>query len=228
LHFKPAADVLLRAEEHVDWARAELLLAQALKSQGDVQGDVVTLRDAVSGFRKAMGILTRDRDMAAWAEAQCGLGATLQRICEETGDFSDLPTAIEALEFVLKLKPVVDWRVIADAEAAMARAKILLASARSDMHQLEQAISLLKNAREAMARDVSTMDLADVERCLGSALWSFEEARGADADLAEAAAVFESALKRYEAQDDDVNVEMLRERIAVLHDQMGVESAPAA
>lgn len=229
LHFKPAADVLLRASAHTEWAKAELALAQALKAQGEVQGDVVTLTDAVSCFRKAMGIVTRDRDLEVWAEAQCGLGATLQRICEETDDLSKLPAAIEALELVLKLSTTVSRRFVAEAEAAMARAKIQLAFASSDMSHLEAAIDLLKSARAAMSVDVSTTELADIECNLGLAIWSLNATGDRDtADLRMAVAVFESALTRYEAQGDEMNIEAVRERISELNDLMVHESLPAA
>ncbi|MGH1418968.1 MAG: hypothetical protein ACRBCJ_08950 [Hyphomicrobiaceae bacterium] len=229
LHFKPAADVLVRISSHKDWAKAQLLLAQALKAQGEVQGDVVTLGDAVSCYRKAMGVISRDSDLEAWAETQCGLGATLQRIGEETDDSSELETAMQALQSVLKYSSDISSQVVAEAEAAMARAKIQLAFERSDIGQLQSAIALLNNARKAMARDVSTSDLAEIECNLGLAIWSLAQSDGHEGtDLALAVEAFQSAAMRYEAQGDEMNVQAVRERIAELNALIAPESVPAA
>lgn len=58
-------------------AVAELGIGKVLGAQADRGGDAAMPSDAVSAFRRALSVLTREEEPALWAEAQIGLGSAL-------------------------------------------------------------------------------------------------------------------------------------------------------
>ncbi len=221
-HCKSASDAFLRKGALHDWARSELMLGKSLKGQGDIQADVAILREAVSCFGNALKVFSKDEDLELWAQAQCGLGMCLQRICQETEKLDDMPEALNALEHVIKVSDDIDGNLAIEADAAMARGQILVASETQDKVLLENAVGMLKLAKVKMAGTSSSFELAELERSLGVAMWGLGKVRGNNAtDLVEAMSAFQSALAHYQSSEDKANAELVREKITELQTAIG-------
>ncbi len=210
LHFKPACDVFSRFKQADNWARAQLGIADALRAQGEVQGDVVTLSEASFAYRAALGIATRDRMPLEWGLATFRLSATLLRIDHETGELAHHEEAAMGLRAVLSTEAGISDVVRCSAQAKLAQALLALGRARGEIGLQDEALDVLRATRDAADRNLKGSVRAHHDDSVGSLLHEIGEARRNAALLSEASEMKLAALDHFEAHGPDEHVERIR------------------
>lgn len=174
LHCKPALDVFATHRVLDGWSRAQLSLAWALRGQAIFQGDPTVLKDATFAFRAALGVITR-QDGAPWLEARAGLGDTLCRLADETGDIASMRESIDILLAMTdEPEEEVGPRVRSLACVALARALAFIATEAGgggqeagDIGLLGDAVRFLSEATEGSDPCLTRLEEAQALRALG-------------------------------------------------------------
>lgn len=240
LHFKPAIEVFAREKAMDGWARSQVGLADALRGQGSFQGDVIVLRDAAFAYRAALGILTEDGAPELWHEARSGLGETLARIAEETGDIESLQSAIDVLLPYTDAKTAPTFEPgRSQGELALGRAMLFLEKTGIDAGEdinsqpdstdvvLRDAAMHLSRALERNEPSITTLDRARAENALGSA-YLLRCKIGGEAELMELGLAAKCrARELYEQLDDLVMADNLAVEIAEIRASSSIDDPRA-
>jgi len=118
----------------LDWAMTETSLGAALAAIGVRERNADRLREAVSAYRSALLVLTRDAAPLQWARTQLNLGVTLWALGTQDGGSQDLQAATTALDAALLVwtreRAPDEWTTATQAQQA-ARAQLASASHRA-------------------------------------------------------------------------------------------------
>src|SRR5712691_11126673 len=88
--------------EMIDRALAQANLGTALKTLGEREGESSRLEDAISAYRAALTVLTRERASIEWAATQNNLGNALQTLGQRESGTARLEEAVAAYRAALQ------------------------------------------------------------------------------------------------------------------------------
>ncbi|GAB5446507.1 tetratricopeptide repeat protein [Gymnodinialimonas sp.] len=172
-----------RTTEAQLWAGLQNNLGNALANLGNRTGDTDLLHQAVTAYRAALEVYTKDASEMDWAMTRNNLGAALQNLGTRTGDTDVLQQAVTAyraaLEVYTKDNSEMDWAIT---QNNLGNALQNLGTRTGDTDLLHQAVTAYGAALEVRTRDTSEMDWAMTQNNLGIALRGLGNQTG-DADL---------------------------------------------
>ncbi|MFT6784792.1 MAG: tetratricopeptide (TPR) repeat protein [Dinoroseobacter sp.] len=152
--YRAALKEFPRDRTPLNWATAQMNLANTLKALGERETGTARLEEAVTAYRAALEEFTRDRVPLDWARIQMNLGNALAILGKrETGTerLEDAVTAFRAaLEERTRDRVPIEW---ARTQMNLANALAALGERETGTERLEDAVTAYRAALEENTRD---------------------------------------------------------------------------
>ena len=173
----------------------EMARGNALVVLGERVGDSEHLERAVTAYRAALEVRTRERSPIEWASTQNNLGIALRALGEREGDPERLERAVTAYRAALEVRTrehlPLDW---ASTQDNLGNALWTLGKWKSGTRRLKQAVAAYRAALEVRARERLPVDWAATQNNLGNALLAFGQRESGTERLEQAVAAYRAAL----------------------------------
>lgn len=198
------AALVPRKETPEDWARNQYWIGLALAMMGDRSAGNGRFREAITAFKAAQGIITREKYPDLWAQAEAEVGNALWQIAgrdnalwafgvSKTKQLTDLEGAITSFRAVLEIIPKDKspeyWAYM---KSKLGTVLQMLGQMNSDGKLVEESIDAQNAALSVFTREKWPSAWAGTQAALGEALTS----KGVDQ---KDSASFEAAIKAYNA-----------------------------
>jgi tetratricopeptide (TPR) repeat protein len=148
------------------------------RNLGTRAGDTDALQDAVTAYRAALEVRTREASPMDWATTQNNLGNALADLGARAGDTDALQDAVTAyraaLEVYTREASPMDWAMT---QNNLGTALQTLGARAGDTDALQDAVTAYRAALEVRTREASPMDWAMTQNNLGNALQTSAPAR---------------------------------------------------
>ena len=189
----------LPRRDHADlWPIIEGTLGNALKSLGNLTGDISVLRLAEQAYRAALLAFTRERTPMDWATTQTNLGNVLWSLGERAGDTSVLRQAAQAhrdaQEVWTRERAPIDWAIT---QTNLGNVLRTLGNLTGEGSVLRQAEQVYRDALKMTNRERTPMDWAVTQNALGAVLRSLGDLTGDASVLRQAERAYRAALLEF-------------------------------
>ncbi len=210
------------------YARLQNALAIALRNQGTRTGGAAgaaLLAEAVSAYRAALGVYTRDAHPVLWATTQNNLAAALQEQGIRTGGEKGaalLAEAVTAYRAALEVRTrdahPVQWAMSQNNRGNALSEQGTRTDGEAGAALLAEAVTAYRAALEVTTRDAHPVDWAMTQNNLGAALHDQGTRTGGEkgaALLAEAVTAYRAALEVYTRGAHPVHWALTQENMAM-------------
>ncbi len=159
-------------------------LGNALWVLGGRESGTDHLDEAVTAYRSALEIRTRNRVPLDWAETQVNLGVALKDLGERRTDNAQLEEAVATLRAALEVRTrdraPADWALT---QTNLGSALLALAQRETGIARLEEAVTAFRAALEVQDRAREPLKWASTQSNLGVALGTARRTRNRDGPI---------------------------------------------
>ena len=205
-----------------DVAHVKVIFADALVTFGEQTGHSEPLQEAVSAYRAALLVLTRERVPLEWAATQNNFGIALRNLGERESGTAHLQEAVAAyraalLEYTRERDPL-EWAATQnDLGAALGD----LGERESGTAHLQEAVAAFRAALLEYTRESVPLEWAGTQNNLGAALGVLGEHESGTTHLQEAVAAHRLALLEYTREHDPLDWAMTQNNLGVTQRALG-------
>ena len=190
--------VQTRAKGYAEIGCALNDLGTALKTLGERESGTARLEGAVTTYRAALEVRTRDKLPLDWATTQNNLGNALKTLGERESGTARLEEAVTAYRAALEVRTrdtvPLDWAMT---QNNLGNALQTLGQRENGTALLEEAVTAYRAALEEWTRDTVPLDWATTQNNLGTALQTLGERENGTTLLEEAVTAYRAALEEW-------------------------------
>jgi tetratricopeptide (TPR) repeat protein len=210
-------------EDKNAWAQTQTMLGHVLISLGELEEGPVQVEDAVTAFRAALEVHTRESHY--WAKGKNNLGTALRTLADQREGTEHLKEAIEAFRAALLVYTCEEcpnhWAMV---QTNLGDALTELGNREEGTEYLEEAVSVLRRVFQVRTREGLRAAWAKTKHYLGDALRNLgnrKEGEAGKEHLEEAVMAYQAALEVRTLKWEPIYYARTQDRLGRAHVSLG-------